>query len=249
MKATALVANNNRTRFSKPLLKIIKSITPTRFKYTQRDIILYPKGYNKMKVLSKKKIEILSIFRKNIFLEATIREISIILKKAYPKIHQAVKELEKEDILTIKKVGKSSLCKINLSRETISALLFLEEHEATSKKIPNINKILDFNEFIDDIIIVAGSYANGVQTKKSDIDLVIITKENAFKKQKLLENMTLTFSPEIHPIVFTYKDFVDMLLSKEQNFGKEVFNNRIIFRSSERYYYLIKEAIKNGFKC
>lgn len=201
-----------------------------------------------MKILTKKKIEILNIFRKNIFLEATIRQISKNLKKAYAKIHQAVKELERENILTIKKVGKSSVCKINLSRESISTLAFLEEQEATSKKIPNIEKILDFDEFLDDIMIVTGSYAKSTQTKKSDIDLVIITKENAFKKQKLLENMTLTFSPEIHPIAFTYKDFIDMLLSGEQNFGKEVFNNRIIFRNAERYYCLIKEAIKNGFK-
>ncbi|MCX6748415.1 MAG: hypothetical protein NT076_02320 [Candidatus Pacearchaeota archaeon] len=39
-----------------------------------------------------------------------------------------------------------------------------------------------------------------------------------------------------------------MLLDKEENYGKEIFKNRLIFRNSNRYYYDLKEAIKNGFR-
>lgn len=201
-----------------------------------------------MEKLSKNKIEVLNLFRKNVFLSKTIREISLMLKKPYPKIHTAVRELAKENILKIKKVGKSNLCELILNKETITYFAFLDELEAAAKKIPNIDKILNFKEFLDDIIIVTGSYAEGKQKKDSDIDLVLITSKKAFDQQKWLENLTLTFFPKIHPIVFTYKDFISMLLSKEENLGKEVFKKHIIFRNVERFYLLIKEAIENGFK-
>ena len=108
--------------------------------------------------------------------------------------------------------------------------------------------ILAFKEFLDDIVIVTGSYAKGKQNAKSDVDIAIITKEDAFSKQKLIENLTSLFLPKTHPLTMTYKDFISMLLEKKENFGKEVFKNRILFRNSSRYYKLIKEAKENGFR-
>jgi len=169
-------------------------------------------------------------------------------KSSYQRIYEAVKELEKEEVIKIKKIGNSSVCKINLSQKSISLLSQIDEQESFLMKIPGIEKILDFKEFLDDIIIVTGSYARRNQTSKSDIDLVIITKEDAFKKQKLIENLTILFIPKIHPITITYKDFIDMLLDKSENYGKEIFKNRLLFRNSRRYYELIKEAIDNGFR-
>ncbi len=196
----------------------------------------------------KNQIEILNLFRNNIFLSKTIRELSIILKKSYPKIYEAIKELEKQNILKLKKIGNSNICELTLSQESISFLCFLDQQEFLSRKIPNITKILEFKEFLDDIILITGSYAKNKQTEKSDIDMIIIAKTDAFKKQKLLENLTLTFKPVIHPIVITYKDFIYMLLSKEENLGKEAFKSHLILRNCERYYSLIKEAVENGFR-
>ena len=201
-----------------------------------------------MKHLNKNEYAILELFIENIFLKKTIRDISKTLGKSYPKIHEGIKSLEKEEIIKIIKIGKSSVCEINLSQKSISILSLIDEQESFSKKIPGIEKILDFKEFLDDIVLITGSYAKGNQTSKSDIDLVIITKEDAFKKQKLIENLTMLFIPKIHPIVITYKDFTDMLLEKKENFGKEIFKNRLLFRNPRRYYELIKEAINNGFR-
>lgn len=192
--------------------------------------------------------EIIDLFRKDIFARKTIREISLEIKKDYPGIYNSVKELSKDNVIEIKKIGKSSLCELSLNSKTISVLSFLDEQEAFSKNIPNMDKILEFKEFSDEIILVAGSYANGKQNKKSDIDLVIITKEKAFENQKLLENLTSLMAPEIHAMVITQKDFMDMLHDKKPNFGKEIFKNRLLFRNAQRYYKLIKETIENGFR-
>ena len=193
-------------------------------------------------------VKIINIFRKNIFLSKTIREISIIIEKDYPNVFNAIKELSDQKIIKIKKVGKANLCELSLSKEAVSFISYLDEQEAIIKKIPDIYKILEFKDFLDDIVLITGSYAKNKETKNSDIDLVIITGENVFKKQKLLENLTSLFMPKYHIIVISYKDFINMLLNKEQSFGKEIFNNRLLFRGVERYYELIKEAIENGFR-
>ena len=198
-------------------------------------------------MLSKNKLEIVNLFRANFFLEITILQTQRLLKKkSYQRIYEATKELEKEQILSSNKVGNSNQIHLKLGPQTINLISYLEQEEALKKNLPNLQEISD--NFKDDILIVTGSYAQGKQKSTSDIDLALITKENTLKKQKQLENLTLSFHPPIHPITFTQKDFVDMLLSKEQNFGKEIFKNHLIIKNAERYFELIKEVIERGFK-
>jgi len=199
-------------------------------------------------MLKKSQIQIMNLFRKNVFLRKTIREISMLLKKDYPNTYNAIMELEKEGFIKIEKVGKSKLCSIFLNQKIISLLSFLEEQESFERNIPNISKILEFKEFNEDIMLVTGSYVLEKQKKSSDIDLVLIVREKAFEKQKLLENLTSLMIPKIHVLVFSYKDFVDMLLDKKPNFGKEILDKHLIFRNVIKYYTLVNEAIEHGFK-
>ena len=199
-------------------------------------------------MLKKSQIQIMNLFRKNVFLRKTIREISMLLKKDCPNTYNAIMELEKEGFIKIEKVGKSKLCSIFLNQKIISLLSFLEEQESFERNIPNISKILEFKEFNEDIMLVTGSYVLEKQKKSSDIDLVLIVREKAFEKQKLLENLTSLMIPKIHVLVFSYKDFVDMLLDKKPNFGKEILDKHLIFRNVIKYYTLVNEAIEHGFK-
>jgi predicted nucleotidyltransferase len=201
-----------------------------------------------MEKLSKNEIAIVDVFRRGIFLKKTIREIALRLNKTYPKVYDAAKKLEKRNVLNLEKVGGSRLCTLKLSKESISFLSFFDEQEAFSKNIPNIEKVLEFKEFYDDIIVITGSYARGRQTTKSDIDVVIIAKDNISQKQKLFENLTLTFHPQIHPIVFSYENFIEMLLEKHETFAKQLFKNRLLFRNADRFYLLLSEAIGHGFR-
>ncbi len=200
-------------------------------------------------MLTKNQTDIINLFRKDIFLESSILNLKNKLKSnSYQRVHEAIKELEKKEILKSKQIGNSSLISLNLSNLSILELSYLDEKDSFSKKMPNMEKILDFEEFFEDIILVTGSYSSGKQTPKSDIDVVIITKEEIIKKQKLIENLTSLFIPKIHSIIISYKDFIDMLLNNKENFGKEIFKNKLLFRNSRRYYQLLKDAIKNGFR-
>jgi len=199
------------------------------------------------RLLKRSNMELLELFRNDIFLSKTIRQIAMALNKPYPKVHQAVGELEMSNIIATKSVGRSKVCTLKWSNDAMSLLSFLDEQKALSMKIPNMDRILGFKELLDDIVVVTGSYARGKETKSSDIDLVVITKENPAARQKLLENLTSLMSPPVHPVAISYKDFTGMLVDKEESYGKEIFRNRLIFRNAKRYYELIKEAIGNGF--
>ncbi|MBI4983506.1 nucleotidyltransferase domain-containing protein [Candidatus Woesearchaeota archaeon] len=199
-------------------------------------------------MLTKPQVEILNLFRKNIFLKASILQIQKQLKKkSYQRVYDGIQELGQIKALKIEKFGHSNLITLPLNYESVFILSYLDEDEAFSHKVPNIHKLLDIKELADDIVMVIGSYAKNKQTKSSDIDLIVITTEKAFDKQKLIENLTLTFFPPIHPIVLTRKDFIDMLISAEENLGKEAFKNHLLYRNPKGYYELVKEAAKHGF--
>ncbi len=199
-------------------------------------------------MLTKTQIEILNLFRKNLFLKASILQIQKLLKKkSYQRVYDGVKELVQKKALNEDKFGHSNLITLPLSHESAFILSYLDEEGAFSHNVPNISKLLDIKELTDDVLMVIGSYAKKKQTKTSDVDLIVITPEKAFDKQKLIENLTLTLFPPIHPIVFTRKDFINMLLSAEENLGKEAFRNHLLYRNQKVYYELVKEAIKHGF--
>ncbi|MEI6731836.1 MAG: nucleotidyltransferase domain-containing protein [archaeon] len=202
-----------------------------------------------MKELGKNQLGILNLYRKNVFLKATIRELMKKLAgKSYQRVYESVMDLKEQGILKIEKIGNSNEVRLSLGEETVLYLSFLDEKEALLKKVANLDKILERKEFKEDIILVAGSYAKDKETKTSDIDLVIITRENEVEKQKLIDSITSLLKPEFHNIVFNHDDFTGMLKSKDENFGKEIFKNRIILRNARGYYYLLKEAIDNGFR-
>ena len=199
--------------------------------------------------ITKNALKILELFRKELFLKISIRELmKKINSKSYQRVYEAVEDLAKKKILISEKLGNTNLISLSFYREAILLLGFLDEKEAT--KMPNYSKILDIKEISDYLILVTGSYAKGNPNKKSDMDLAIIVpdKEDVVSVQKLVENQTMLFVPPIHLYVFRKKDFIEMLKSKEENYGKKIVKNRVIFKNAQMFYELVKEAIENGYK-
>jgi predicted nucleotidyltransferase len=202
-----------------------------------------------METYNKNEMKILDLFRKNLFLKASIHEImKKIYSKSYQRIYDAITNLIKKNILKSEKIGNLRLISLKLTRESNIALSYLDDFE--NKNIPNYSKIIEIKEISDNIILVTGSYAKGTATKKSDLDLVVIVPNemDIVKIQKKIENETMLYVPEMHIYVFRKKDFVEMLVEKKENYGKEIFKNNILLKNSQLYYELIKEAFENGFK-
>ena len=199
--------------------------------------------------INKNEVKIVELFRKELFLKASIMELmKKITSKSYQRVYEAVEKLIRKKILLSEKIGNTNLISLNFSRETILLFSFFDEKEGS--KIPNYLRILDIKEISDYLILVTGSYVSGKFNKKSDLDLVIIVpdKEDIVAIQKLIENKTMLFVPSIHLYVFRKKDFIEMLKNKEPNYGKEIVKKKIILKNAQIFYELIKEAIENGYK-
>jgi len=171
-----------------------------------------------------------------------------IKSKSYQRVYEAVETLNKKNILVSENIGNTRLISLSLSRESILTLSFLDEKQGI--KSPNYSEILNIREISDYLILVAGSYASGKFNKKSDMDLVVIVpdKENIVSLQKLIENRTMLLIPNIHLYVFRKKDFIEMLTTKEENYGKEIVKKNIILKNAHIFYELVKEAVENGYK-
>ncbi|MFC1697591.1 nucleotidyltransferase domain-containing protein [Nanoarchaeota archaeon] len=205
-------------------------------------------------MLTKEDIKIIELFRQDIFKEYTIKEIQFkIAKKSYNWVFQAVKKLEELNIIKINKKGSSNICYLNLDENlTLIYLALLEEFNVKSKNLPekNINELINSIPLSYYTFIIAGSYAEGKTSKKSDLDIVIIVEDdiNTKKILTILKNKGGIMVPEVHPYVFTKTEFLQMLLNDEENYGKMIYNKRLILFGSENYYQIIKDAVKNGFK-
>jgi len=205
-------------------------------------------------ILTKEEIKILDFLRKDLFKNYTIRELmKRISKKSYSWTFKTVKKLKKFGLINLQRKGYSNLCSLNLDNQfTISYTSFIEELDANLRKLPhkNISKLINSIPLFYFTFIITGSYASGKTTKKSDLDVVILTEDGIDTKNILiiLKNKGELMTPEAHPYVFTKTEFLKMLLSEEENYGKLIFKNRLIILGAENYYLIVKEAIKNGFR-
>ena len=206
-------------------------------------------------MLTKKELEIMDIFRKDLFREETIRSImKSISKSSYTWTFNTVKKLIRSNLLLHKKKGKSTICSLNIdslnSVYYLSLLDYLEASNAGYVPYKNIIELINNIPVIYFSFIVTGSYAEGKQTKKSDIDICVIIEDDSDKKRVYnhLFNKGELMIPKVHPLVFTKSEFVQMLLDKEENYGKLLYKKRLIYFGAENYYLIVKEAIRNGFR-
>lgn len=200
--------------------------------------------------ITKEDSKIIDLFRKNILSSYTIEDIMKQLKKrSYSWTYNTLIKLK--GLLIVKKVGKAYSIGINLeNHETTALLAYMDTKEAFEKKVPVAEKIIDSisKKTVFFTLLVTGSYATSTQRKGSDIDLVIIVGKAETKKEILpyIKEVTRLEEVETHIHIFTKEEFYTMLISEEENFGKEFFRKHLLFYGADAYYQIIKEAIRSG---
>lgn len=198
--------------------------------------------------LEKTDFEVLNFLIKNINEEYSIKEISEKIKRPYVKIHKSIKRLSNKKIIREIVKGKSHYCSIYY-KENIDIVCFINSQR--TKEILEKNKkikliVLDiFNsiKFSDYTLIIFGSYAKGTADKHSDLDVAIITSaENKEEAERVMNSIKKLSSIEIHSLEITYKNFIEMLKSKDGNVGKEIVKDHIILKGCENFYECIRLA-------
>jgi predicted nucleotidyltransferase len=161
------------------------------------------------------------------------------LKMPQRSILRKLDNLCEKGILKFERIGKNKEYSINWDNPAIfHFLIFAESYKAVnfSLKNPKISMIL--NEINCDKIIF-GSYANSTNTKNSDLDIVLLCKED-----KKINDILSKSSIKIHAQFSTLNE-LKKKLNEEDSLAVEIANNHIIFNDLSN---LIKAFMKYHLK-
>jgi len=165
-------------------------------------------------------------------------------------VHKALKNFVKSRILEDMRIGNVITYSIAKNEKALSVIGFLAEFKANNTKhLPNLTRILGKIKTPFYSFLITGSYAKNKQKNDSDIDIVIICDDSSDIKNILAEiklESELNI-PEVHAYVFKSKEFYEMLINKEENYGKEAARSNLIISGGKQFYKIIMEAIQNGF--
>jgi len=200
-------------------------------------------------------LKIAGLMRKHLDRGLTILEISKQLKIGYRPAYNHILAMEKEKIINVERVGNAKKCSLNLenarTRHILEEVDILKKDELF-KGNQKLKAVLDSliqkltEQFTSEIhsIILFGSYATGMHTKSSDIDLLFIVTD--LKSKNLRENIErecagyqYSYNLRVSPLITDIGEFKKMLKSKELNVGKETREYGIALYGSEMFWRLV----------
>ncbi len=200
-----------------------------------------------------KEWKIMEVFERKPWEMLTFKQVKQFSKnKSDNYVHRTLKKFVRTQVLIEKKYGNSIVYSPSHSNNSIRVLSLVSEYKAAIADLPNklINSLI--NEIPTSLFsfIITGSYAENKQTKKSDLDIAVIFDNARNTKEILvpLKNIGELSVPYIHPYVFTEKQFYEMLINDEENYGKEMARKHLIVFGAEAFYKILFKAVEHGFK-
>ncbi len=176
-----------------------------------------------------------------------VREICRLAKLSLPAVSKHIIKGEKEGIIFCKEIGRLKLCRLNFKSEKIVSILHEVELDRF-RKLPHAAQE-SFNSFIDDlkekplIAIIFGSFASGKQTKKSDLDVLLVFQRADSRLMKNTEASARKISGRtginIQPVSLSYEEFEKNILNKENEFMKDIKKNSFALRGLDIYLKII----------
>ena len=202
------------------------------------------------KMLTKEQLKILSVFKKRLFFQLTFKQIKEKAKqKSNNLIQRAIKEFKRQEKMKTKKIGDVTTYSLNYDNNlTYSYLNLINDLEiAKNKLLPK--EILNTLQWRISrntqlfILIVFGSYAKSKADEKSDLDIAVIIKSEETKKEILpfIETLKRRELINIDYHVFTEADFIEMLNEEQENVGKQIYKNSIIYYNFISYLNMIRK--------
>ena len=139
----------------------------------------------------------------------TIREIARKLKISPPTVSRIAKDLERKNLVTIKKESNQYKVLGNIENEKFKDL----------KRIYNLFSLLPLRDFLirelnPNLIVVFGSYSTGEDVENSDIDLFVDSEK---RKKINLSKFEKKLARGIHLIVSSFRNLPSELRSNVIN--------------------------------
>jgi len=164
---------------------------------------------------NKTNLEILEIFRKNIFSQLSLSQIEKSLGLSHHPTYRRIKQLQSEGLIISK--GRDYVLDV-ANPETIEALYILSRMDRfifMNSYKNDLFKRLGDNFEEDSTIecaIIFGSYARAEQTKSSDLDIFLITSTN----KKINLSFEAMYDVKTSIIYSSKKEFISMIKDRKK---------------------------------
>ncbi len=179
----------------------------------------------------------------------SVRKISRLIEVDYSLVYKSVKKLIEKKLIKVKKIGKSLSCQINLSANPhILAISSLIHSQKLLNKV-NFGFIIDeiIEKLSDSIYIMAlfGSYAKGIATRKSDVDLLFVVQNESDigKIKRRIQSIVSETNIGIEFEVIIAEWLIKMF-GEKNTIGREVLNSSIILHGADQYYAMVNDYDK-----
>ncbi len=162
--------------------------------------------------------------------EFHVRELSKLLRKSPTTISKYLKKYKKEGILVSEEKLNHLFFRVNHASQTFKQLKLNYNLNLLNKS--NLIKYLEEEFNHPEAIILFGSFARAENTKKSDIDILIITTN---KKEPNLKSFEKKIGNSVQLHLYSNKD-IELMKTK----NKELLNNFINGILLQGYWELFK---------
>jgi len=175
--------------------------------------------------------------------EMTIKEIQERIGYSYERVNTALKSLVKKGIVKEKKVGKTLVYSLDTNGINSYSLGFIRymlqrkiEFIKKHKNVYNVIKEIEKNPYIWELILF-GSYSKGLETKQSDIDLMVTCIPSKEKEvNDFIKSLEHKYGINLSPVVLPMHEFSNI---KKDN--PELWNDLkmygIAFKGGDSFYY------------
>ena len=212
--------------------------------------------------------KILDILSRNLGTPISINEITKNIDKIhgrahYANIHEKIKKLYHEEIITLTKAGRSSLVSLNFDNYMIIDMLaemeLRRKHDFLKKKQEMQILMLGIDTNLRNIplisyILLACPERNTrlnkaemlVHLKKSNDRKIIEKTKNEI--QTITEKLQQMHNIRIDCLVLENKAFLDLIKSNEHNTIREMLNDKIVIFHPQDFWLGLKDATNRGIK-
>jgi len=200
--------------------------------------------------LTRTSTEILMHLTSHIRKTYTIREIAKTIQKDYKITHTSIRKLEKQNLITVEERRPITLCRLNLRENTTVIAQIeaartqrhIEKHPNTETIKRNIHRNMTTPFYT---MLLFGSHARETATEQSDIDLLIITSDEADKEEASVAvgSTQHTTPTPIHEVILTAGEFTTLLKQRTTNIAWETADNHIVLYGSETFLNMLEGEI------
>jgi len=204
-------------------------------------------------MLTPKQIKIFEAFLSKPYKELTYKEIKDYSnEKSNSIIQKAMVKFLAEELVKKREVGNIILYAVNLDSSTVFSYFDILIKEKTPNLVKRSLRII--REELSNIefasIVIFGSYAEGKQKEKSDLDIAIFVNSIDDKKncRSSMKSAELKSILQIDAHIITKNEMLQMLKDKHENLGKQIAYKHLAIQNPMIFYSILAEGINNGFK-